>query len=114
MVIELKNGIQIKLDWNFLVMEYLEEYEGGLKQLKADIDRKVNQMKLMNQFLYAIVCANYDEVLTRRQAVSLVKMNDLDKIRVFIENNLKKEDEFKKKEINQKYGQVQKNNYKRH
>ena len=36
MEIVLRNGEKIKLDWNPIVLEYLEEYEGGLEQLKKD------------------------------------------------------------------------------
>lgn len=99
MTITLKNGKNIDLDWSFLVLEYLEEYEGGIKQLKKDITAQKNQMRIHNQFIYAIVRANYDEVLTYRQAVSLVNFKDSEKIGKFIQDNMKELEEFKKKEV---------------
>ncbi len=33
-ILKLKNGDNIKLEWSFLVLEYLEEYPGGMKALK--------------------------------------------------------------------------------
>lgn len=99
MIITLKNGQNIELDWNFLVLEYLEEYEGGLKALKRDINAQVNQMKIHNHFLYAIIRANYDDPLTYRQAVSLVNTKDTDKIGTFIKENMQNLEEFKKKEV---------------
>lgn len=99
MTITLKNGKNIDLDWSFLVLEYLEEYEGGIKQLKKDITAQKNQMRIHNQFLYAIIRANYDEVLTYRQAVSLVNFKDSEKIGKFIQDNMEELEEFKKKEV---------------
>lgn len=99
MTITLKNGKNIDLEWSFLVLEYLEEYEGGIKQLKKDITAQKNLMKIHNHFLYAIVRANYDEVLTYRQAVSLVNFKDSKKIAKFIQDNLEELEEFKKKEV---------------
>lgn len=32
MVITLRNGKNIELIWSFLILQYLEDYEGGLKQ----------------------------------------------------------------------------------
>ena len=103
MVITLKNGKNIELDWNFLVMEYLEEYEGGLKAIKQDINTQKNQMRVHNHLLYAIIRANYDEPLTYKQAVCLVEFRDMNKISDFLNTNMKELDEFKKKETTNKY-----------
>jgi hypothetical protein len=102
MIIKLKNGQNIELDWNFLVMEYIEEYEGGLKGLKSDLEAKRNQLKVNNHLLYSLIRANVDEPLTYRQAVCLVNIEDMNKISDFITTEMKKLDEFKKKEV-QKY-----------
>jgi len=110
MVITLKNNKKLDLKWSFLVLEYLEEYstdEGsGIVQIRKDISKKKNQLKIYNFFTYAIIRANIDEPLTYREAVSLVEFKDYQKIVKFIENNLHELEEFKKKDRN--YTQVQK------
>ena len=45
MTITLKNGKNIDLDWSFLVLEYLEEYEGGIKAIK----KRYNSSKKSNE-----------------------------------------------------------------
>ena len=110
MVITLKNNKKLDLKWSFLVLEYLEEYstdEGsGIVQIRKDISKKKNQLKIYNFFTYAIIRANIDEPLTYIEAVSLVEFKDYKKIVNFIENNLHELEEFKKKDRN--YTQVQK------
>lgn len=110
MVITLKNNKKLDLKWSFLVLEYLEEYstdEGsGIVQIRKDISKKKNQLKIYNFFTYAIIRANIDEPLTYREAVSLVEFKDYQKIVKFIENNLHELEEFKKKDRN--YTQAQK------
>lgn len=106
-IITLKNGKNIELEWNFLVLEYLEEYTNekgkGLKYFKEDIEKKQYAMKIFNFFIFALIRACYDEVLTYRQAVSLVNINDQDKIINFLKENVSKTDEFKKKQSNITY-----------
>lgn len=110
MVITLKNNKNVDLKWSFLVLEYLEEYstdEGsGIVQVRKDIKRNKNQLKITNHLTYAIIRANIDEPLTYRETLSLVNMKDYNKIVKFIEDNLYELDEFKKKDRN--YTQVQK------
>ena len=48
MIITLKNGKKIELEWSFLVMQYLEDYEGGLKKLKKDMEQRNNLLKIQN------------------------------------------------------------------
>lgn len=104
MVITLKNNKKLDLKWSFLVLEYLEEYstdEGsGIVQIRKDISKKKNQLKIYNFFTYAIIRANIDEPLTYREAVNLVEFKDYQKIVKFIENNLHELEEFKKKDRN--------------
>ena len=104
MVLTLKNNKKIDLKWNFLVLEYLEEYsteEGsGIVQIRKDISKKQNQLKIYNFFTYAIIRANIDDPLTYKEAVSLVEFKDYQKIVKFIENNLNELEEFKKKDRN--------------
>lgn len=100
-IITLKNGKKIELEWSFLVMQYLEDYEGGLKQLKIDMKQKKNLLKIESLFIYAAVRANYDEKLGYQEAIRLVKMEDINTINKFFEENLRTQNDFKKKD--QKY-----------
>ena len=100
-IITLKNGKKIELEWSFLVMQYLEDYEGGLKQLKIDMKQKKNLLKIEGLFIYAAVRANYDEKLGYQEAIRLVKMEDINTINKFFEENLRTQNDFKKK--GQKY-----------
>lgn len=100
-IITLKNGKKIELEWSFLVMQYLEDYEGGLKQLKIDMKQKKNLLKIESLFIYAAVRANYDEKLGYQEAIRLVKMEDINTINKFFEENLRTQNDFKKK--GQKY-----------
>lgn len=100
-IITLKNSKKIELEWSFLVMQYLEDYEGGLKQLKIDMKQKKNLLKIESLFIYAAVRANYDEKLGYQEAIRLVKMEDINTINKFFEENLRTQNDFKKK--GQKY-----------
>lgn len=100
-IIILKNGKKIELEWSFLVMQYLEDYEGGLKKLKLDMQQKKNLLKIESLFIYAAVRSNYDEPLGYQEAIRLVKMEDINTINKFFEDNLKTQTDFKKK--GQKY-----------
>ena len=62
-ILTLKNGDKIELQWSFLIMQYLEDYEGGLKKLKADMQAKKNLLKVQSLFIYSAVRANYDKKL---------------------------------------------------
>lgn len=93
MEIELKNGEKIILEVTSLFLEYIEDYEGGLEQLKKDAEGQKDKngytkaMYATNQILYAIIASNYDEPLTYRQAVRLVKLEDIESIINFVINN---------------------------
>lgn len=104
MVITLRNNKKIDLQWSFLVLEYLEEYKteegSGINQLRKDIEKKKNNLKINNYFIYAIIRANVDEPLTYREAVCLLKTKDYPTIKKFIEANLNELEEFKKKDKN--------------
>ena len=82
-------------------MQYLEDYEGGLKQLKIDMKQRKNLLKIESLFIYAAVRANYDEKLGYQEAIRLVKMEDINTINKFFEENLRTQNDFKKKD--QKY-----------
>lgn len=93
MEIELKNGETLILEVSSLLLEYVEDYKGGIEQLKKDAqgEKDVNgytkRMYATNQLLYAIIASNYDIPLTYRQAVRLVKLEDIDRIIKFINEN---------------------------
>lgn len=97
-IIILKNGKRIKLEWNFLVLEYLEEYEGGLKAIQQDIKFKRNELKVSNMLCYAVINANIDDPLTYREILRLLNLKSLRNIMKFVEKNKKEFDEFKKKD----------------
>lgn len=105
-VITLKNGAKIQLEWSFLTLQYLEDYEGGLKKLEQDYKQKKNLLKIQSLFIYATVRSNYDEVLGYQEAIRLVDIKDLKKINEFISENLQAQNEFKKKQ--QRYTQHKK------
>lgn len=92
--IQLKNGENIILEVTPLLLEYIEDYKGGINQLlkdaqgKKDEDGYTRSMYATNQLLYAIIASNYDKPLTYRQAVRLVKLEDMDKILEFISKNI--------------------------
>lgn len=101
MIITLTNGVKVELKWSMLVLEYLEQYDGGLSQIKKDMKSKTHQLKLQNIMIYAAIRANYDEPLTYHETIRLFQFKDLNKINSFFEKNLQELDEFKKK--GQKY-----------
>ena len=95
MEITLRNGEKITLDWNPIVLEYLEDYDGGIEQLKKDIAAKNHQFRTFNFIIYCVISAIYPEELSYREAVSLVDINDIDKIVMFIVKNVSELKEIK-------------------
>ena len=106
MKIELKNGEVLNLEVTPLIFEYLEDYKGGIKKLREDAQGKVDangytrSMYAVNQLLYAIVASNYDKQLTYRQAVRLVKLEDIEKIADFVITELPESQNDTKQEFN--------------
>lgn len=94
MEIELKTGEEITLEVTPLLLEYIEDYEGGIEQLKKDAMGEKDKngytktMYAANQLLYAIIASNYDTHLTHKQAVRLVKLEDIDRIISYICENI--------------------------
>lgn len=94
MEIKLKNGEKLTLEVTPLLLEYIEDYEGGIEQLKKDVQGQKDKngytktMSVTNQLLYAIIASNYHEPLTYRQAVRLVKLEDIEKIVNFTTENI--------------------------
>lgn len=97
MQIELKNGEILNLEVTPLILEYFEEYLGGVEQIKKDAHGEKDKngytrtMYATNQLLYAIIASNYDTPLTYRQAVRLVKLEDIEKIANFVIENMPSE-----------------------
>jgi len=93
MEIELKNGEKLVLEVTPLFFEYIEDYQGGIEQLKRDAQGQKDKngytrtMYATNQLLYAIIASNYDAHLTYKQAVRLVKLEDVNRIIKFIDEN---------------------------
>lgn len=90
MEITLRNGETITLDWNPMILEYLEEYDGGIEQLKKDIKSMNCKFRAFNSILYSVINAAYPTDLTYKEAVSLVDINDLEKIVNFLLKNINK------------------------
>lgn len=94
MEIQLKNGEKLILEVSPLFFEYVEDYKGGIEQLKKDaqgqkdINGYTKTMYATNQLLYAMIASNYDTPLTYRQAVRLVKLEDVDRIIKFANENI--------------------------
>lgn len=88
MEITLRNGENIQLNWNSLILEYLEEYEGGIKQLKKDVESTNCRFRAFNFIIYCIMSISYSEELGYKEAVSLVDINDIEKIVDFIVENM--------------------------
>lgn len=94
MEIELKNGETLILEVSPLILEYVEDYEGGIEQLKKDAGGQkdangyTKKAYATNQLLYAIIASNYDKPLTYRQAVRLVKFEDIPRIVNFANENI--------------------------
>ena len=103
MIIKLKNGQKIELEYSFLVMQYLEDYKngedngGGLIQLKKDLKAKKNKVAIQGQFIYAAIRSVVDQPLTYQEALRLVDMKEIPKINKFFEEEFEKQDEFQKK-----------------
>ena len=91
MKVNLKDGKTITLEWNALIFEYLEEYEGGLEQLKEDAKEGSNKSHYAcNHMVYSVIAANLDEPVTYRQAIALVNLEDIKNILDFIINSSNK------------------------
>lgn len=94
MEIELKNGETLILEVSPLILEYVEDYEGGIEQLKKDAGGQkdangyTKTAYATNQLLYAIIASNYDKPLTYRQAVRLVKFEDIPRLVKFANDNI--------------------------
>lgn len=94
MEIQLKNGETLILEVTSLMLEYIEDYKGGIEQLLKDAQGQkdkngyTKRMYATNQLLYAVIASNYDKPLTYRQAVRLVKLEDIEKIAEFVINNI--------------------------
>lgn len=92
--IQLKNGENIILEVTPLLLEYIEDYEGGIEQLKKDAQGQKDKngytktMYATNQLLYATIASNYNTPLTYRQAVRLVKLEDMERIVKFVIDNI--------------------------
>ncbi len=93
MEIELKTGEKLTLEVSSLLLEYLEDYEGGIEQLRKDSQGQKDKngytksMRATNHLLYSIIASNYPELITYREAVRLVKLEDINKIADFVIKN---------------------------
>lgn len=97
-VIILKNGKHVELEWSFLVLEFLDEYPGGVKEIQKQIKAGKNSMKLNNMLCYAVIRANLEEPLTYNEIIKLLTFNNVKQIIAFIQENSNEFEDFKKKD----------------
>lgn len=112
MLITLKNGQDLELEVNSLILEYIEEYDGGIEQLLKDAKGEKNAdgytktMYAANHLIYSIIASNYDSEITYRQAIKLVDFKDVEKVVNFLTtelNKLKAETNSKKEAVKSKH-----------
>ena len=84
MEIELKNGRKILLDLNPIVMEYFADYVGGIEQMQKDIKNSNNLIYVANHIAYSMINGNIKEKLTFEETMSLLKIEDVERIIDFI------------------------------
>lgn len=87
--ITLKTGQVIKLEWNYLVLQTIEQEVGSLNNLTNEYIEN-NEIKVFNIFAYAVIQAGMDEEITLRQAIRLIEFGDMEKIAKFVEKELMK------------------------
>lgn len=97
MIITLKNGDKVELDYNFYILKYLEEYKGGYKQLEKDMKNRRNNFELISTVIYALLRSNYEKPLSIDEAIRLVEMKDIPRITDWFYEELKKQNDYKKK-----------------
>lgn len=97
-IIILKNGKRVQLEWSFLVLEYLDEYPGGVRAIQKAMKLHQNEIKLTNMLCYAIIRANIEEPLTYLEVIKLLDIKSVRTILKFVEENEKELSEYKKKD----------------
>ena len=89
MVITLKTGKKVDLQITPLLLEYVKKYEGGIDQLKIDIENPEKQIQAVNYMLYSVVASNYgNDKLSKRQILKLIDIRDMQKIADFVVDSL--------------------------
>lgn len=91
MQITLKNGETIKLAWNWLVVERLEQEVGSLNNLNKKNVKQRGEARTMGDAVYAVVQANYSKEMPRNELLSLINYEDIERIGLFIEKNNQKD-----------------------
>ena len=99
-VIVLTNGMHVNLSWSMLVLEYLEEYPGGVSQIEKDIKARRHEIKLNNMLCYAVIRANIDKPMTYTEIIQLLDIKCVRTILELVKENCDMFDEFKKKRPN--------------
>lgn len=88
MLLTLKNGKSINLELNPIVISYLEEYKGGIKQMREDIMNQTNIYAIATHIAYSVVSASIGEKLEFNEVMKLLTIKDVDKIVDFVISNL--------------------------
>jgi len=92
MQITLKNGETVRLTWNWLTVERIEEVVGSLEGLTEKGMKKRGQAKTAGDIVYAVVQSSLDKEYPRNHLLSLIDVDDFEKIIEFVAKN---EDETK-------------------
>lgn len=87
--ITLKTGKTIRLEWNYLVLQYIEEELGTLEKLEGEFIKN-NEIKVFNVFAYAIIQSALDEEVTLKQAIRMIEFEDMDTIAEFVTEELER------------------------
>lgn len=87
MKLKLTNGEELEIILTPLILEYLEDYDGGIEGITNDInaDRKLGYVA--NHFVYSLIASNLNHPIDYRQALNLVRFEDIGKLANFVIDN---------------------------
>lgn len=87
MNLQFKNGKNIFLEWNPIILEYIDGYVGGVSKLKEDIKNKTNLIYIANHLAYSVIAANLENSLNFKEVMKLITPDDVENIIDFIISN---------------------------
>ena len=94
MEICLKNGENIKIEISPLYLEYLDDYDGGINKLISDWKQQKNQLYITNFFVYAMIASCLSHPINYRDALKMIKMEDFDRVVIYLSENFEKVEKF--------------------
>lgn len=90
MQITLKNGETVRLTWNWLTVERIEEVVGSLEGLTKKGMKKRGQAKTAGDIVYAVVQSCLDKEYQRNELLKLIDVDDFESIIQFVVKNEEK------------------------